>query len=455
MRSMLHHWNMDLRSIVAVFVCLSLGKCANVPDLRNLPMSLMSNETGTLPVGPVAEPDLSYCQMILEAPVPPTADQVPWYCICSACSGNRGQKGERGDRGLPGSPGSAGPRGLTGFPGRPGFTGRPGLKGEKGELGDKGEIGPIGRTGTKGERGFKGEKGDPGLYGPAGEPGPKGEDGQCPETCEPIPGPPGEDGLPGPVGARGLPGLNGESGAKGQKGDPGLAGVPGTPGTPGQKGDQGLQGLCNCQDGAPGTQGPQGAKGDKGDTGTAGAQGVSGAPGPKGNPGDMGMPGAPGPCSPAVQSAFTAALTTSFPQPSRPVQFKRIITNVLQNYNPDYGIYTAPVNGTYVFSYHLQVSTRSLKVGLFRNFEAVVKTTTPVEMNTASHQVVLSLTQGDWVWMQVRDTTTNGMFAGTEASSTFSGYLLYQDNCDDMAPRDFFTEQEFNGEFIWGDETQP
>lgn len=49
-------------------------------------------------------PDLTYCNMILEAPVPPTADQVPWFCTCSLCKGaNDAPKGERGDRGLPGN----------------------------------------------------------------------------------------------------------------------------------------------------------------------------------------------------------------------------------------------------------------------------------------------------------------------------------------------------------------
>lgn len=49
-------------------------------------------------------PDLTYCNMILEAPVPPTADQVPWFCTCTLCKGtNSAPKGERGDRGLPGN----------------------------------------------------------------------------------------------------------------------------------------------------------------------------------------------------------------------------------------------------------------------------------------------------------------------------------------------------------------
>lgn len=49
-------------------------------------------------------PDLTYCEMVLEAPVPPSADQVPWFCTCSLCKEYwQCQKGERGDRGLPGN----------------------------------------------------------------------------------------------------------------------------------------------------------------------------------------------------------------------------------------------------------------------------------------------------------------------------------------------------------------
>ncbi|TRY83673.1 hypothetical protein DNTS_027965 [Danionella cerebrum] len=437
---MLLHWNMDVVTLLALLlVSVPLGHSASVPEFRgtNLGLQPMDNfSVSSMP--PVSvEPDLSYCQMILDAPVPPTADQVPWYCICSACSGNRGQKGDRGDRGLPGIPGRPGPRGLTGPPGRPGFTGRPGMKGEKGDMGNKGDMGLPGPLGLRGERGMKGDKGDQGLDGLQGEQGPKGEDGQCPETCQPLPGPEGAPGLPGPAGPRGLPGQNGDPGPKGQKGDSGLSGGPGIPGGPGPKGDQGPQGLCNCKDGAPGARGDKGDKGDKGDTGLTGQQGVNGTAGLKGSKGDMGLTGIPGPCSPTVQSAFSASLLTSFPLPNRPVLFKRIIYNLNNNFSPDSGVYTAPVNGTYVFSYHIQVSVRQLKVGLFHNFDAVVRTTTPTEMNIASHQVVLSLSQGDWVWLQVKDTTTNGMYAGTESSSTFSGFLLYPDKCDDLLLRDF------------------
>jgi len=55
----------------------------------------------TVPTG--QKPDLSYCDMLLEAPVPPPVDQTPWFCVCSHCKGGpSGPKGDKGDRGLQG-----------------------------------------------------------------------------------------------------------------------------------------------------------------------------------------------------------------------------------------------------------------------------------------------------------------------------------------------------------------
>uniref|UniRef100_A0AAY4D9C6 C1q domain-containing protein n=1 Tax=Denticeps clupeoides TaxID=299321 RepID=A0AAY4D9C6_9TELE len=268
-----------------------------------------------------------------------------------------------------------------------------------------------------------GDKGDPGIAGPSGEPGAKGDDGMCPGPCIPSEGLPGGPGLPGPAGVRGLPGVDGVPGPKGQKGDMGVTGKPGDPGVVGPKGNQGADGQCNCKDGANGTNGQPGPKGNKGDQGPQGVQGVTGENGAKGDQGDMGPIGVPGPCSPAVQSAFSAALTASFPSPNRPVLFTRVIYNLQNNYDPAVGVFIAPVNGTYSFSYHLTVSDRVLKVGLFLNFLPVVKTTESTQLGTASQQVVLHLNRQDMVWIQVKDSASNGMFTSSEASSTFSGYL--------------------------------
>ncbi|XP_059931839.1 complement C1q and tumor necrosis factor-related protein 9 [Gadus macrocephalus] len=371
----------------------------------------------------------AYCQMLLDSPVPLPADQVPWFCICFHCQGRHGPKGDPGERGLSGSPGSAGRRGLTGVSGPPGYTGRQGIKGQKGDEGLKGDGGPEGPLGPKGQRGYKGDKGEAGLEGRTGQPGGKGDDGVCPETCAPVEGPAGGPGLPGSTGPRGLPGTGGKGGDGGPKGDQGDLGPQGAPGEPGRRGEAGPQGDCSCDDGAAGPPGESGQKGEGGADGPSGPRGGTGEPGAKGDLGEMGVRGVPGPCMPAIQSSFAMGLAVSFPPPDAPVAFTRVLDNRQGHYDPLGGIYTAPVNGTYVFSYALTVYSRILKVGLFHNYVPQVKTTHPALLGTASHQLVLNLVQGDGVWLQVRDQMTNGMYASSETSSTFSGYLLHPDTC--------------------------
>uniref|UniRef100_A0A3B3SPP0 C1q domain-containing protein n=1 Tax=Paramormyrops kingsleyae TaxID=1676925 RepID=A0A3B3SPP0_9TELE len=237
---------------------------------------------------------------------------------------------------------------------------------------------------------FTGDKGDPGVEGPPGEQGPQGDAG-----------------LPGPVGVRGLPGIAGSTGTPGQKGEKGDIGLQGTPGKEGQKGEEGPEGEY----------------------------------------------GQDGPCSPAIQSAFSALLDNVYPMPGSPVAFTRVLYNMQGNYNPDMGIYTAPINGTYVFSYSVVAFSRLLKVGMFLNFRPVIKSTEPTDLATASQLVVLHLSMGDRVWIQVKDTFTNGMYASSESSSSFSGFLLHPDSCDLPLFRDFTPPME--GEYRWDDEETP
>ncbi|XP_029922314.1 inner ear-specific collagen-like [Myripristis murdjan] len=398
-------------------------------------------------------PDMErFCHMLLESPEPVPPEHMPWFCACSYCKGSQGPKGDPGDRGLPGPPGTPGGRGPTGPRGPPGFTGRPGIKGQKGDEGEKGARGPEGSMGPKGDRGFKGDKGEPGLEGRPGDPGMKGDEGMCPDTCESSKGEKGQTGLPGPAGPRGDQGMRGTQGSKGSKGDTGDAGAPGTPGTEGQKGEQGIEGDCNCQDGHPGSQGPKGDKGDQGDQGDQGSVGDKGSQGEKGDMGLMGQRGLPGPCMPAIQSSFSVGLTENFPPPNTPVIFSRVFNNVQGHFNTSSGLYTAPINGTYVFSYHLSVYRRILKVGLFHNFFPVVRTTNIQELGTTSHQLVLHLARGDRVWLQVKDETTNGMSALSESSSTFSGFLLHPDRCDMIMLRERISPEPTGG-YSWNKTT--
>ncbi|XP_062260612.1 inner ear-specific collagen-like [Platichthys flesus] len=402
--------------------------------------------------GPIMPPisEAAICDVLLNSAVPPPLEQIPPFCICTLCKGTTGPKGDRGDRGFSGEPGSPGRRGMTGFRGRAGFTGHQGMKGQKGDLGKEGQDGPAGFTGAKGAQGFKGDKGDTGLIGPPGTLGPQGETGTCPASCDSGQGTQGPQGPPGPAGARGLPGVEGVAGPKGFKGDNGVLGKPGEPGLNGQKGDQGDQGVCECTDGMNGTDGRPGEKGNKGNKGDTGVQGAMGPIGPKGDHGINGFNGPPGPCSIAIQSAFSASVIQSSPIPDWPIPFPRVLLNWFGHFDPLSGIYTAPVNGTYVFSFHLVVSFRTLKVGLFHNFYPVVKTTETRNQATASQSVVRHLTQGDQVWLQVKNNNTNGIYTDSESSSTFSGYLLHPDSCEMPFLRGFLPdEKKENGQFGW------
>uniref|UniRef100_A0A4W4FE33 C1q domain-containing protein n=1 Tax=Electrophorus electricus TaxID=8005 RepID=A0A4W4FE33_ELEEL len=248
------------------------------------------------------------------------------------------------------------------------------------------------------------------------------------ETCVP--------GNKGDVGTDGRPGYQGPAGEPGVcKGDMGEIGQPGGLGIPGTKGDQGEQG--------PGISGP---KGEKGDTGPQGPVGMGGVKGVKG---ELGLTGIPGPCSPAIQSAFSAKLTNMYPAPDQPVPFTAVIYNIQFHYNPSSGVYRAHVNGTYVFSYQLVAYSKPLKVGLFLNFIPVVKSTEIVTLETASQQVVLHLYMGDQVWLQVKDQNNNGMYTGTEYSSIFSGFLLYPDSCDMPLFREMDNPIINNGKYNW------
>lgn len=247
-----------------------------------------------------------------------------------------------------------------------------------------------------------------------------------------------------------MPGVQGPTGSKGLKGEGGDEGKPGVPGLNGQKGSRGEQGECECTDGEDGADGTAGGGGDKGEAGNRGDQGLDGSQGERGAKGDPGVGGLPGPCSTVFQSAFSACLNQSFPAPNLPVPFPRVLTDRPGHFEGLRGVYTAPVNGSYVFTFHLAVAGRVLKVGLFRNFHPYVRVTEGADQSTASHSVALHLARGDQVWLQVKDAATNGVYTDGERSSTFSGYLLHPDSCGTPRGKSFIpTVRALQGEYSW------
>ncbi|XP_037683161.1 otolin-1 [Choloepus didactylus] len=384
-----------------------------------------------------------------------TLDPADFFLNCCGCcstipgqkgapgeSGKSGPKGEIGDVGIPGPPGVAGPQGPKGQKGEKGFKGErgeqgtngipgyPGKPGEQGGLGPKGEKGNIGLAGMRGQKGSKGDacenatKGDKGDPGAAGSPGLNGE--------------PGAKGQKGEVGGKGYCGDSGERGGKGQKGEEGMKGEKGTKGDLGREGRSGPDGLP----GAKGDPGVKGAKGELGAPGLAGLAGLKGEPGSKGvrgsigKKGSRGLKGSKGEGAGAPRSAFSAALSKPFPPPGVPIKFDKVLYNDQGHYSPVTGKFNCSFPGAYVFSYHVTVRGRPARISLVARNKKQFKSRETLhgqEIDQASLLIILKLSAGDQVWLEVSK-DWNGVYVSAEDDSIFTGFLLYPGETPGMSP---------------------
>lgn len=240
----------------------------------------------------------------------------------------------------------------------------------------------------------------PGPYGPSGSPG--------------VPG------FPGPMGYMGSPGTDGFDGRDGQKGENGDRGDPGRPGNPGKSGFKGREGVI-------GKAGPLGLKGLRG------APGLTRRAGVKGEAGDQGETGAPGGCNcwnNATRSAFSVAMTKSYPKERLPIHFGRTLLNEGSNFNVSSGKFICAIPGVYYFSYDITLSNKHLAIGLVHNGQYKIKT---FDGNTGNYDVassstILRLQRSDQVWLQIFYSEQNGLFFDPFwTDSTFTGFLIYAD----------------------------
>ncbi|XP_013909231.1 PREDICTED: otolin-1 [Thamnophis sirtalis] len=236
----------------------------------------------------------------------------------------------------------------------------------------------------------------------------------------------GKVGDRGPRGFQGLKGDKGENGELGSKGDLGLKGNPGEKGERGLMGRKGAKGLA----GSPGSQGPLGLKGDPGRQGKTGSSGIQGMPGLRGQKGEKGQKGN---CKAVEPTAFSAGLQKrrSFPLPGSLVRFDKVFLNENDGFHAESGRFTATTGGIYYFSYHLSISSKSLKAALFHNGQQIQQVSgvrqSPRDISQVSGSMLVQLSEDDEIWLQILNASQNSLVADESSDSVFSGFLLYPD----------------------------
>ncbi|XP_008303365.1 caprin-2, partial [Stegastes partitus] len=137
------------------------------------------------------------------------------------------------------------------------------------------------------------------------------------------------------------------------------------------------------------------------------------------------------PLSQPLRVAFTASRTANFAPGNldQPIVFDQLHSNLGEMYDTHIGRFTCPVNGTYVFIFHILKLAINvpLYINLMRNEEVMVSAYAndgAPDHETASNLAILPLFQGDQVWLRLH---RGAIYGSTWKYSTFSGFLLYQD----------------------------
>ncbi|XP_077325140.1 caprin-2 [Lithobates pipiens] len=132
-----------------------------------------------------------------------------------------------------------------------------------------------------------------------------------------------------------------------------------------------------------------------------------------------------------MRVAFSAARTSNFAPGTldQPITFDLLLNNLGDTFDFQMGRFMCPVNGTYVFIFHmLKLAVNvPLYVNLMKNEEVMVSAYAndgAPDHETASNHAVLQLFQGDQIWLRLH---RGAIYGSSWKYSTFSGYLLYQD----------------------------
>ncbi|XP_066489253.1 caprin-2 [Tiliqua scincoides] len=132
-----------------------------------------------------------------------------------------------------------------------------------------------------------------------------------------------------------------------------------------------------------------------------------------------------------MRVAFSAARTSNLAPGTldQPIVFDLLLNNLGETFDFQLGRFNCPVNGTYVFIFHmLKLAVNvPLYVNLMKNEEVLVSAYAndgAPDHETASNHAVLQLFQGDQIWLRLH---RGAIYGSSWKYSTFSGYLLYQD----------------------------
>ncbi|XP_061167550.1 multimerin-2-like [Saccostrea echinata] len=136
-------------------------------------------------------------------------------------------------------------------------------------------------------------------------------------------------------------------------------------------------------------------------------------------------------CDLGKKVAFTAGVTSSSSSwNSGTLVFDKVTNNVGGGYNPNTGIFTAPLNGDYVFYVGIQSRSSDVNdiyVGIVLNGSRKVRAmaynyNSNDDYETGTNMVTLRLQQGDTVW--VKYYAGKGYYTYSDAPlTTFSGFL--------------------------------
>ncbi|XP_054891378.1 complement C1q-like protein 2 [Poeciliopsis prolifica] len=108
--------------------------------------------------------------------------------------------------------------------------------------------------------------------------------------------------------------------------------------------------------------------------------------------------------------------------------FRNVVTNIGNAYNPNTGLFTAPVRGVYHFEFHIHghgSSSNPTSAVLYKNGEHIFMawTTHPAGDQKASNGVSLLLEIEDVVFLRML--ANSRIYDNTDRHTTFSGHLLF------------------------------